>query len=74
MEQMRHMKLLASLCLSRAEEHRKPASNRVKGWSGSAPLKKTGILITDVPSNYIQINSGLGEAPPLNIVVLPVLF
>ena len=27
-----------------------------------------------MPPNYIQINSGLGEAPPLNIVVLPVLF
>ena len=27
-----------------------------------------------VPADYIRINSGLGEAPPLNIVVLPVLF
>ena len=26
------------------------------------------------PSDYIRINSGLGEAPPRNIVVLPVLF
>ena len=28
----------------------------------------------DVPDDYIQISSGLGEAPPRNIVVLPVLF
>jgi signal transduction histidine kinase/CheY-like chemotaxis protein len=27
-----------------------------------------------VPGDYIQISSGLGEAPPLNIVVLPVIF
>ena len=27
-----------------------------------------------MPSDYIRINSGLGEAPPLNIIVLPVLF
>ena len=27
-----------------------------------------------MPGDYIRINSGLGEAPPLNIVVLPVLF
>jgi len=27
-----------------------------------------------VPSDYIQISSGLGESPPLNIIVLPVLF
>jgi CheY-like chemotaxis protein/signal transduction histidine kinase len=27
-----------------------------------------------VPDDYIQITSGLGEAPPRNIIVLPVLF
>ena len=27
-----------------------------------------------MPGDYIQINSGLGEAPPLNIIVLPVIF
>ena len=27
-----------------------------------------------MPADYIQISSGLGEAPPLNIIVLPVLF
>ena len=27
-----------------------------------------------MPADYIQISSGLGEATPLNIVVLPVLF
>ena len=27
-----------------------------------------------MPADYIQISSGLGEAPPLNIVVLPVVF
>src|SRR5216117_778054 len=32
------------------------------------------MLLTEVPSDYIQVNSGLGEAPPLSIVVLPVLF
>ena len=27
-----------------------------------------------MPDDYVQISSGLGEAPPRNIVVLPVLF
>ena len=27
-----------------------------------------------MPPDYIRISSSLGEAPPLNIVVLPVLF
>ena len=26
------------------------------------------------PGDYIQINSGLGESTPLNIIVLPILF
>src|SRR5207245_2561732 len=32
------------------------------------------ILLSQVPSDYIQISSGLGEAAPINIIVLPVLF
>ena len=30
--------------------------------------------MTNVPRDYVQISSGLGEAPPLNIIVLPALF
>jgi hypothetical protein len=37
-------------------------------------LEKRRILITNVPRDYIHITSGLGEAPPLSIIVLPVLF
>ena len=45
-----------------------------EGLVGECALGKERILLTNVPSNYIQISSGLGEAPPLNIIVLPVLF
>ena len=41
---------------------------------GQCALEKERILLTDVPQDYIKITSGLGEATPLNIVVLPVLF
>ena len=41
---------------------------------GQCALESERILLTDVPSDYIQISSGLGEATPLNVVVLPVLF
>src|SRR2546422_363944 len=67
------MKLLASY----AYRERKNIANRFKtgeGLVGQCAFEKDRILLTDVPSNYIQINSGLGEAPPLNIVVLPLLF
>ena len=45
-----------------------------EGLVGQCALEKERILLTDVPADYIQINSGLGESPPLNIIVLPILF
>ncbi len=45
-----------------------------KDWLDSAPLKKKGSLLTNVPNNYIKISSGLGKAKPANLIVLPVLF
>ncbi len=45
-----------------------------EGLVGQCAFEKRKIVITDVPPGYIQINSGLGQAPPFNIIVLPVLF
>jgi len=45
-----------------------------EGLVGQCALEKERILLTNVPSDYIQIGSGLGEATPVNILVLPVLF
>jgi signal transduction histidine kinase/CheY-like chemotaxis protein/HAMP domain-containing protein len=45
-----------------------------EGLVGQCAIEKERILLTDVPGDYVQINSGLGEAPPLNIIVLPILF
>jgi len=45
-----------------------------EGLVGQAALEKKPILLTNVPDDYIQITSGLGEAPPRNIIVLPILF
>jgi CheY-like chemotaxis protein len=41
---------------------------------GQCGLEQKTIFIKDVPSDYIKINSGLGETTPLNLVLLPVLF
>ncbi len=60
-----------------AYRERKHISNRFhlgEGLVGQAAIEKQRILITEVPSDYIKISSGLGEAPPLNVVELPVLF
>jgi len=60
-----------------AYRERKHLANRFslgEGLVGQCALEKERILITEVPGDYIKISSGLGELPPLNAVVLPVLF
>jgi signal transduction histidine kinase/ActR/RegA family two-component response regulator/HAMP domain-containing protein len=45
-----------------------------EGLVGQCAREKERILLTDVPGDYVTISSALGEATPLNIVVLPILF
>jgi HAMP domain-containing protein/signal transduction histidine kinase/ActR/RegA family two-component response regulator len=45
-----------------------------EGLVGQAALEKKTIVVTDVPDDYVRVTSSLGEAPPHNIVVLPVVF
>ncbi len=45
-----------------------------EGLVGQCAVEKTRIWLTDVPRDYIVVSSGLGSAPPNNIVVLPILF
>jgi CheY-like chemotaxis protein len=60
-----------------AYRERKHLANKFRlgeGLVGQCALEKERILLSEVPDNYIKISSGLGEATPLNAVVLPVLF
>jgi signal transduction histidine kinase/CheY-like chemotaxis protein/HAMP domain-containing protein len=69
--------LALKLTASYAYKVRKSVSNRFRpgeGLVGQSALEKKSILLTGVPDDYVAINSGLGEAPPRNVVVLPVLF
>ena len=45
-----------------------------EGLVGQCAVEKTRIWLLDVPRDYIVVSSGLGSAPPNNIVVLPILF
>ncbi len=45
-----------------------------EGLVGQAALELKPILLTEAPDDYIRITSGLGEAPPVNVIVIPVLF
>ncbi|MEX2114283.1 MAG: response regulator, partial [Pirellulales bacterium] len=45
-----------------------------EGLIGQCALERQKILLTNVPPDYVRVSSGLGDAPPVNIIVLPVVF
>ncbi|MDP2709572.1 MAG: response regulator, partial [Solirubrobacteraceae bacterium] len=53
------------------------ASDRFRigeGLVGQAALEGKSILVSEAPPDYVKVTSGLGEALPVNIVVMPILF
>ncbi|HUC93720.1 MAG TPA: HAMP domain-containing protein [Paenibacillus sp.] len=66
-----------TLFASYAYQSRKHLSNEFRageGLVGQCLIEKQRILLTNVPSDYVVISSGLGESTPLNIVLLPIIF
>jgi signal transduction histidine kinase/DNA-binding response OmpR family regulator/HAMP domain-containing protein len=45
-----------------------------EGLVGQCAHEKKRILLEDVPPDYIRVDSGLGSAASLNVIILPVLF
>jgi signal transduction histidine kinase/DNA-binding response OmpR family regulator/HAMP domain-containing protein len=45
-----------------------------EGLVGQCALEKQKIHLTNAPPAYLRIASGLGDAPPQSIIVLPVVF
>jgi len=69
--------MVLRLHASYAYRERKGLTNTFRlgeGVVGQCALEKQPILLSNVPGDYVQISSGLGEAAPLSIIVLPVLF
>jgi len=67
------LKLLATY----AYKERKNLSTEFRlgeGLVGQCALEKQRILMSNAPPDYVQITSGLGQAPPLNIIAFPALF
>ncbi|MGN6544497.1 MAG: ATP-binding protein, partial [Aureliella sp.] len=67
------LKLLASY----AYEHPDATGQRLalgQGLIGQCALEKQKIVMTNVPPGYVRISSGLGNASPVNLIVLPVVF
>src|SRR3989454_2040519 len=72
-EEYPHLTLLASYASDGEGAH----GRRIRlgeGLVGQCAVEHEQILLTNVPSEYTQVSSGLGGAPPRSIIVLPVLF
>jgi HAMP domain-containing protein/signal transduction histidine kinase/CheY-like chemotaxis protein len=67
------LKLLASYAF---QERKKVA--RVfrfgEGLAGQCAVERRMLVLHEVPRSYIRISSGLGDAPPRSLAILPVLF
>ena len=62
---------------SYAYSHRKGNPNTFQfgeGLVGQAAREKKPIIFTEIPEDYVKVNSGLGQVTPKNIVVYPFLF
>jgi HAMP domain-containing protein/signal transduction histidine kinase/CheY-like chemotaxis protein len=65
------------LVASYGYQRRKNLSSRFavgEGLPGQAALEMKSILVTNAPQDYVKVTSGLGEATPVNLIVLPILF
>jgi HAMP domain-containing protein/CheY-like chemotaxis protein/signal transduction histidine kinase len=65
---------LAATYAYRERKHLNKEFHIGEGLVGQAAFEKQRILLTNAPGDYININSGLGEAKPMQIIVLPIVF
>jgi signal transduction histidine kinase/DNA-binding response OmpR family regulator len=72
-EQNKKLKLFAGYAYNEELNHKREFSLG-QGLVGQCAVEKERILLTNVPSNYLQVSSGLGQSLPVSVVVLPVLF
>jgi HAMP domain-containing protein/CheY-like chemotaxis protein/signal transduction histidine kinase len=64
------LKLLASYAFTDGKQQFKLG----EGLVGQCAFEKKKINLSNVPPDYVRVSSGLGDAPPRSIIVLPVLF
>ncbi len=65
------------LAASYAAPNRRRPPPRLKlgdGLIGQCAVEKRSMLLSDAPHDYMRITSGLGEAKPSTVIVLPALF
>ena len=65
------LRLLAGYAQRSGQPERIPVG---EGLVGQCALEKQRILLNEIPRGYTRVQSSLGEAEPVSIVVLPMLF
>ena len=69
-----HLKELAAYA-DDAPDNREPRRYALgEGLVGQSAADRQRVLLTDIPSDSIQVRGGLFSAPPKNAIVLPVLY
>jgi HAMP domain-containing protein/signal transduction histidine kinase/CheY-like chemotaxis protein len=66
-----------TLAASYASNQSNPPPGHFKlgeGLIGQCASEKERILLREVPGDYVQISSGLGQSTPRNVIALPALF
>jgi HAMP domain-containing protein/signal transduction histidine kinase/DNA-binding response OmpR family regulator len=72
-EEYPHLTLLASYASGGETAHGRHIALG-EGLVGQCALERRKILLANPPPDYLRISSGLGNAAPRNILVLPVVF
>jgi PAS domain S-box-containing protein len=67
-----HLEMVGCYAYDRKKHHRQRFSLG-EGLAGQAVLEKEIIYVTNVPKDYLKITSGLGEALPKNLMIIPLL-
>jgi signal transduction histidine kinase/HAMP domain-containing protein/CheY-like chemotaxis protein len=67
------LRLIAGYGL-RADKAAPPQYRLGQSLIGQVARSKRSIVVANLPEGYVKISSGLGEAPPANLAIVPILF
>ena len=73
-DEQRNLSRARRLLRRREQATLRPRLDLREGLVGQSAADKRAILLDNVPSDFLRITSGLGDAAPANVIILPALF